>query len=159
MALLILYIKVYLKWAMNEDLQHCRFSMVSFVVQLCIWISKMGHWPHLLGNFWTCRGNDGHHSVICLKRTPQCWGPPHIAYHPPSCTWACHLFLAHHEKKASIRWKGCHKCIWFMAFPLTSFLLALSGLGSWYCSFLWITRFLWQRDIGSFSHRLQVPDL
>lgn len=26
--------------------------MVSFIVQLCIWINKRGHWPHLLKKCW-----------------------------------------------------------------------------------------------------------
>lgn len=52
MALFMLCIKVHLKSAMNEDLWHCGFSMVSFIVQLCIWISNRGHWPHLQGKCW-----------------------------------------------------------------------------------------------------------
>lgn len=54
MALFMLCIKVHLKSAMNEGLWHCGFSMVSFIVQLCIWISKGGHWPHLQGKSWMC---------------------------------------------------------------------------------------------------------
>lgn len=163
MALFMLCIKVHLKSAMNEDLWHCGFSMVSFIVQLCIWISKGGHWPHFRGKGWMCPGGQWKQWATDCDVLA---GGRHVHTTPQACRLALHTALPcapgcgtsscpTRQKKKAVGPKGV---INVLAHGISSSFIPSDpewGQGfriHIYCSVAWMAELLWQEGCRNPFH-------